>query len=107
MAIVLAGLLLVAIAPKGFADASTRLSSLESEILNQRMRLDRLESQLSTGSRTAMPIAPRATTPRGTSQTPSFDRLATLAVELKQDLRDLQAEVKDLRQRLTQLEGRS
>lgn len=71
-------------------------------------RIDRLESELSRvrsqltqlAARSGAPTPPPATsTPNGLndpSLSEQFDNLATLAIELKQDVRDLQTRVAEL-----------
>jgi type II secretory pathway pseudopilin PulG len=75
-----------------------RLNVLEFDFRNLEARLDRLESQL---GRTSL-SAPRTPTPDNRrrdlplTQAQSFDNLATLVIELKQQVNKLEARVKKL-----------
>lgn len=75
-----------------------RLNSLEFDFRNLESRLDRLENQL---GRTSLPTSRTPTSDnrrrdRSLTQAQSFDNLATLVIELKQQVNKLEARVKKL-----------
>ena len=84
----------------------SRISRLEAETYQLRSQINQLQSQVlglnqstqRTGStKPAPPIAPRGNRPA--SADPMFDRLATLAIELKQRINKLEAQVAELQKR--------
>ena len=77
-----------------------RITQLESQISDLRGQISRLESQSSGISRSQPPIVPGTTRPnsRMRSGDPMFDNLATMVIEIKQDVIQLQ-------QRLSHLES--
>ena len=88
------------------SDLAPRVSRLESEILNLRTQIYRLESQISSASRSspqrsaplppaAAPEEPRLYKPISPTD-PMFDRLATLVIELKQQVSQLENRVSAL-----------
>lgn len=89
---------------------SSRVSRLESENSVLRSRLARLESQIArlnaetgiayTEAPTDAPIAGTPTTEGPLSSDPMFDRLATLAIELKERIVALEEQVADLQARV-------
>ncbi len=94
-------------AVRASSDLGPRVSRLESEILNLRTQIYRLESQISSASRSSPQRSappPRAAAPeeeprlyRPISPTdPMFDRLATLVIELKQQVSQLENRVSAL-----------
>ena len=82
------------------ARIDSRLNRLESELGRLRSQVRQIESQLATPNRPA-PNLPAITSPTPALAEPSleeqFDNLATLAIELKQQVRQLET-------RITQLE---
>ena len=80
--------------------SDSRLNSLEFDFRNLEARLDRLESQIYRTSRSNLPRTPNAGNrqrDRNTStQMQSFDNLATLVIETKQQVNQLEARVKKL-----------
>lgn len=92
-------------AARGASNDSFRLSQLESEISNLRATVSRLEYQLS-GSRPSLTVPQRSVPSQARrqarqlySQDPMFDRLATLAVELKERVQKVET-------RLSRVEAR-
>ncbi len=88
------------------SDLGPRVSRLESELLNLRTQIYRLESQISSASRSspqrsaplppaAAPEEPRLYRPISPTD-PMFDRLATLVIELKQQVSQLENRVSAL-----------
>jgi uncharacterized protein YceH (UPF0502 family) len=84
----------------------SRISRLEAETYQLRSQINQLQSQVlglnqstqRTGStKPAPPIAPRGNRPA--SADPMFDRLATLAIELKQRINKLEAQVAELQKK--------
>lgn len=87
---------------------SARLSRLESQNTTLRAEVSRLSSQVSrlssaAGIRFAQPVSPNANSPaQGTSSSdPMFDRLATLAIEQKERMDQLEARLNALESRLS------
>ncbi|MEM7553711.1 MAG: hypothetical protein AAF378_06360 [Cyanobacteria bacterium P01_A01_bin.84] len=85
------------------AQINSRLSNLESDLHRVELRLNNLESQLSNSpSSPSSRTKPQLTTPPSQRKLSSrerdkmFDRLATLVIELKQDVRKLQQRVSQL-----------
>ena len=89
------------------AALASRLSRLETENFQLRSQINRIESQLSTltqqvpsQNRSPNPPAPAPsvprTPPRVLSSDPMFDRLATLVIELKERIQDLEVKVAEL-----------
>ena len=78
----------------------SRLSQLEFQVRSLRSQLSQIESRLSSRSSTTTASPPIAvpSLPGDLSLETQFDNLATLAIELKQDLRQLE-------QRVTALEA--
>lgn len=72
----------------------TRIDRLESELSRVRSQLTRLEAR--TGGPSAPPPTTSAPSTNELSLSEQFDNLATLAIELKQDVRNLQARVAEL-----------
>lgn len=110
-AIVLVALLFwgTAIAPRASAQnlggLQAQIRRLESEVLQLRSQVNRLDSQASRVDRRSpasdRPVAPLELPDRPAAPPPTdgqFDRLATLVIELKQDLQSLD-------RRVTQLES--
>lgn len=101
----------IALVPKqtlaqGSSYLESRISRLESETYQLRSQINQLQSQVlgvnqstqRTGStKPAPPIAPRGNRPA--SADPMFDRLATLAIELKQRINKLEAQVAELQKK--------
>lgn len=77
----------------------SRVDRLESELSRVRSQLTRLEAQV-RGPDRATPLPPTTADLPGNELTfdEQFDNLATLVIELKQDLRQLEAEVAELEQ---------
>jgi outer membrane murein-binding lipoprotein Lpp len=75
-----------------------RLNSLEFDFRNLESRLDRLENQLGRTSRptSRTPTSDNRRRDRPLTQAQSFDNLATLVIELKQQVNKLEARVKKL-----------
>lgn len=78
-----------------------RINLLESQISELRGQIGRLEYQASGHIRSDSPntAAPSSVNPRRLSGDPMFDNLATLVIEVKQD-------VKKIEERLSKLESR-
>lgn len=85
---------------------SSRVSRLESENSTMRSRLSRLESEVArlnseTGIAYTEPLEEEVVLPSAPlSSDPMFDRLATLAIELKERIVALEAQVADLQARV-------
>ncbi|MBD2306326.1 hypothetical protein H6G17_12470 [Chroococcidiopsis sp. FACHB-1243] len=83
--------------------SDSRFNSLEFDLRNLEARLDRLESQIDRTSRPNLPRTPSTDNRRrdrhNLSQLQSFDNLATLAIETKQQVNQLEARVKRLEAR--------
>jgi outer membrane murein-binding lipoprotein Lpp len=80
--------------------ADSRISSLEAELNRVESRLNQLESQLSqSGSRTPATIPLQSSSGRVSQPNRSFDRLATLVIELKQQVDKLETRVRRLESR--------
>ncbi len=85
---------------KASAQLDARLSRLESEVTLLRSSISRLETSLSRVDRGNIPALP--TTPRSDrpptyrSDDPMFDRLATLAIELRERIDNLEGRVSAL-----------
>ena len=83
----------------------SRISRLESEFYGVESRLNRIESQLNQVGRSGSPSAPppsQINSGRNRSQLSRdqmFDRLATLVIELKQQVNKLEARVSKLEPR--------
>lgn len=83
---------------------SSRINRLESENSALRSRINRLETQVSrlnadVGIGYAEPIQEDLSATGTLSSDPMFDRLATLAIELKERINVLEAQVADLQAR--------
>ncbi len=81
----------------------SRLNALELDFRNLELRINQLESQLNQTRRGVSPRTPATSTPnnRGRNQPQlsreqMFDRLATLVIELKQQVNQLEARVSKL-----------
>ena len=75
----------------------SRVRNLESEMSRMRSQLTQLAAQLSGSQRAAPPLPSNASSPLlELSLEEQFDNLATLAIELKQQLRALEARVDQL-----------
>lgn len=80
----------------------SRINRLESEFYGIESRLNRIESQLNQVGRSGSPVAPpppQINSGRNRSQLSReqmFDRLATLVIELKQQVNKLEARVSKL-----------
>lgn len=88
-------------APGAQAQSDSRLTQLEFDVRQLQTQLNRLEAQLSQSGPVAAPSRPAV--PSGSvSGDPSlavqFDNLATLAIELKQQVRQLESRVTQLEQ---------
>ncbi|WAL59536.1 hypothetical protein [Thermocoleostomius sinensis] len=86
---------------------SSRVSRVESETSALRSRLSQLESQVSrlssnAGIGYATPSEVDIPQPSVSSSDPMFDRLATLAIELKERIVVLEEQVADLQTRVPQ-----
>ncbi|NHC34384.1 hypothetical protein [Scytonema millei] len=83
--------------------SDSRFNSLEFDLRNLEARLDRLESQIDRTSRPNLPRTPNTDDRRRDrntlTQLQSFDNLATLAIETKQQVNQLEARVKKLEAR--------
>lgn len=73
----------------------SRLDRLESEVSRVQSRLNQIEARNNIPSPTPLP-ANRPSPLNELSSEEQFDNLATLAIELRQDVRDLQARVAEL-----------
>ena len=75
-----------------------RLNSLEFDLRNLESRLNRLENQLGRTSRPTprTPASDNRRRDRSLTQAQSFDNLATLVIETKQQVNKLEARVKKL-----------
>ncbi|MFP4123255.1 hypothetical protein [Coleofasciculus sp.] len=94
------------------AALASRLSRLETENFQLRSQISRIESQLATLTRqvpspnrplnppTPAPSVPPRTPPRVLSSDQRFDRLATLVIELKERIQDLEAQVAELQEQI-------
>ncbi len=81
----------------------SRLNALELDFRNLELQINQLESQLNQNRRGVSPRTPATSTPnnRGRNQPQlsreqMFDRLATLVIELKQQVNQLEARVSKL-----------
>jgi len=108
--LVIAGILVTIIWGSFFSKTASsqqvesRINNLEADLNRVESRLNQIESQLgktrqSPSSRTT--LTPRQTGSRGnlSQQDPMFDRLATLVIELKQQVNKLEARVAKLESR--------
>jgi len=104
--LVIVGLVLLPgrLAAQSTAQLESRLSRLESDNYQLRTELSRLESQIynlsRSGARLPEPsrsVAPTVPPPRPAATTPIVDRLATLLIELKERVTNVEA-------RMTRLE---
>lgn len=83
----------------------SRLNNLEADFNRVESRLNQLESQINRGGRSPSPrttLTPRQSTGSGQSssrQDPMFDRLATLVIELKQQVNKLEERVSKIESR--------
>lgn len=92
-------------AAQGYSGLESRLSNLEGDVRQLRAQMSRLESQATSitppypaPARSAPIPTPSRDRNRGNySSDPMFDRLATLVVELKQRVSQLEQQVGDLR----------
>lgn len=99
--VVLLGLLMIPV--QASSNLESRLATLEFDNLRLRSRVDQLESQI-TGVSHQEPRSPRGNEPiyplgrdrRAASADPRVDQLATLAVELKERVTKLEAQVAKL-----------
>ncbi|MDB9529280.1 hypothetical protein PN498_25025 [Oscillatoria sp. CS-180] len=73
----------------------SRIDQLESELSRVRSQITRLESQINNPGRPVAPVESTAL-PNELSLEEQFDNLATLAIELKLDVRELQERVSQL-----------
>ncbi|WP_416670412.1 hypothetical protein [Egbenema bharatensis] len=86
---------------------SSRVSRLESENSSLRSRISRLEGDITRISSSiglnytySTPSEPGSPTPATPAADPMFDRLATLAIELRDRIITLENQVADLQQRV-------
>lgn len=86
----------------------SRLNAVESDVYRIESRLNRIEAQLNQLSRSESPGAPinPLPSPKNPGQNPPqlnreqmFDRLATLVIELREQIKELQARVSKLERR--------
>ncbi|HEY9762256.1 MAG TPA: hypothetical protein V6D07_06995 [Trichocoleus sp.] len=96
LAILLVAVLIALVPQPATAQVESRVSQLEFELRQVRSQLSQIEARLSQPGQTA-PIPVRPATPPRTATNPSletqFDNLATLAIELKQQVRALETRV--------------
>lgn len=76
----------------------SRVDRLESGLSQVRSQLTRLKAQVSRSGSPLPPIETTSPLPNELSLEEQFDNLATLAIELKLDVRDLQERVSGLEQ---------
>lgn len=82
-----------------------RISRLESDMRMLQSRINQLESQIGRSDRTPRPTIPDAesdlgeVSPSMQSSDPMFDRLATLVIEIRQDVFALEERLEALEQR--------
>ncbi len=83
-----------------FANTDFRLSQLETEVSNLRSQVNRLASNLDRQPPTPLPPMPEAPSPLEPAPIAStdarFTRLATLVIELRQEVTELQTRVRAL-----------
>lgn len=84
----------------------SRVNALEVDLRGVQLRLNRIEAQLNQSSRSGSVRVPTAAPPSSTgrirqrlSSDPMFDRLATLAIELRERIDRLDARVSKLESR--------
>ena len=83
--------------------AESRINNLEFDLRNIESRLGQIESQLGQSARS---VSPTTVTPndrvrnRQLARLQSFDKLANLAIETRQDLKQLEARVAKLESRV-------
>lgn len=83
--------------------AESRINNLEFDLRNIESRLGQIESQLGQSARS---VSPTTVTPndrvrnRQLARLQSFDKLANLAIETRQDLKQLEARVAKLESRI-------
>lgn len=83
--------------------ADSRINNLEFNLREIESRLNRIESQLGQPIRVDPRIPPPSNNPvrnRQSARLQSFDKLANLAIETRQDLKQLEARVSKLESRL-------
>lgn len=81
----------------------SRVDRLESELSRVRSQLTRLEAQISGPNRAPAPVIPDSLDPLNEpSLEEQFDNLATLAIELKLSMRQLEERIAELEQAIAQ-----
>lgn len=104
LAAMIAVLLWQSPAPAQFGLSDFRLNQLSSEVAALRLQVGQLQAQIG-GSRTVAPASPTpriAQTPRLPISPDQFDRLATLVIETREDVRALDDRLKAIEARLPQ-----
>lgn len=91
--------------PQTFSNVNVRVSNLESQVYQLRAEVSQLRSQVYSLNRSntqapialspAPPIPPRTAPPELTNKS-MFDRLATLVIELKERIKDVEARLANL-----------
>ncbi len=96
--VLLLGLWIAAAKADNLSSLQSRVSRLESDNYRLRSRLNRLESQLKRGSLSSSldnqePIGLPSSSSAPSIEKQMFDRLATLVIELKERVKDLELRV--------------
>lgn len=91
-------------APAQFGLSDFRLNQLSAEVAALRLQVSQLQSQLGAGRNPApVPATPRiAPTPQLPISPDQFDRLATLVIETREDIRAIEERLRAVEARLPQ-----
>lgn len=91
-------------APAQFGLSDLRLNQLSSEVAALRLQVSQLQAQLgSSGNRAPLPQSPRiAPAPQTPTNPAQFDRLATLVIELREQVRGIDDRLKAVEARFPQ-----
>jgi hypothetical protein len=91
-------------APAQFGLSDFRLNQLSSEVAALRLQVSQLQAQIGGGgSRSPAPVSPRiAPAPQTPANPAQFDRLATLVIELREQVREIDDRLKAVEARFPQ-----